>query len=48
MISLNLINNLKESKRRNKNIIKVYKERSKNKDLNLKNQLYFYNMSLLL
>ena len=48
MISANLINNLKDSKRRNRDIIKVYKQRAKRKDINEKERLYFANMSILL
>lgn len=48
MISANLINNLKDSKRRNKDIIKVYKQRAIKKDIEEKDRLYFANMSILL
>lgn len=48
MISANLINNLKDSKRRNKDIIKIYKQRARRKDIEEKDRLYFANMSILL
>ena len=48
MISANLINNLKDSKRRNKDIIRIYKQRAKRKDIEEKDRVYFANMSILL
>lgn len=48
MISANLINNLKDSKKRNKDIVKVYKQRSKRKDIKEKERQYYSNMSILL
>ena len=48
MISANLINNLKDSKKRNKDIIKVYKQRAKRKNIEEKDRVYFANMSILL
>ena len=48
MISANLINNLKDSKRRNRDMIKIYKQRAKRKDIEEKDRIYFANMSILL
>lgn len=48
MLSANLINNLKDSKNRNKDMIKVYKKRTKRKDINETDRKYFLNMSILL
>ena len=48
MISANLINNLKDSKKRNKDIIKVYKQRVRRKDIAEKDRQYFANMCILL
>ncbi len=48
MISANLINNLKDSKRQNKIMIKVYKQRVRRKDIAEKDRQYCASMCILL
>ncbi len=48
MISANLINNLKDSKRQNKIMIKVYKQRVRRKDIAEKDRQYCVSMCILL
>ena len=48
MISANLINNLKDSRRRNRDIIKVYKQRAKRENIKERERQYFANMCILL
>lgn len=48
MISANLINNLKDSKRRNRDIVKIYKKEIKKNDISQKEKKYMQSMCILL
>ena len=48
MISANLINNLKDSKRRNRDIVKIYKKEIKKNDISQKEKTYMQSMCILL
>ena len=48
MISANLINNLKDSKRRNRDIVKIYKKEIKKNDISQKEKKYMEGMCILL
>ena len=48
MISANLINNLKDSKRRNSDIVKIYKKEIRKNDISQKEKKYMQSMCILL
>ena len=48
MISANLINNLKDSKRRNRDIVKIYKKEIRKNDISQKEKKYMQSMCILL